>query len=49
MMAIHAIELVCDTDASAAFVGGTNSYISVWLTNDTAWKPGLQPPHPVVT
>lgn len=38
-MTIHAVDLVCAPDSGAAFIGGTNSYISVWLTNYIAWEP----------
>lgn len=31
--------MICPADASAAFVGAQNSYVSVWLTNMVAWEP----------
>lgn len=30
--------MVCSADSGAAFVGASNSYVSVWLTNYTAWE-----------
>lgn len=38
-MAIHAVDLACSKDSGASFVGGANSYASVWLTNFIAWEP----------
>lgn len=38
-MSIHAVDLACAADSDPTFVGGTNSYVSVWLTNLTAWEP----------
>lgn len=38
-MVIHAIDFACDKKTSDTFVGGTNSYVSVWLTNYIAWEP----------